>query len=279
MSRVSMNEARHLRFRALGAATIVIGLLPVPFSAAVTDPLQLAGTYLGWATAIYLFAAGGTLVSAYTFGGDEPMRPGWLLLSASYLILVPAVVALGPKPAGLYLAASPAPWAASLSSIASGGLAVAAFILLSRAWRASGLDTTTRPVRIVARLLAMTVALALAGPDLVERFPAAMSGDVLAAGDVVTDVLDGALFVVAIPVLRAALSLGGGAAAWPWVFLTTSLAAWLGYDAIAVYGGAVGLEPRTIRVAEEVFRTLGAGFAFSAGVAQRWVMTAWPGAR
>jgi hypothetical protein len=276
MSSASTNQASHLRFQVLGAATFVIGLLPATFAASVDDPVQLAGTYLGWATAMYLFAAGGTLVSAFTFGGDEPMRPGWLLLSASYLVLVPAVVLLGPKPDGLYQGVNPAPWVASLSSIASGGLAVTAFVLLSRAWRASGLDVTTRPVRIVARLLAVAVAMALAGPDLVERFPAAASGDVMAAGDVVTDVLDGALFVVAIPVLRAALALGGGAAAWPWFFLTASLAAWLGYDATAVYGEAAGLGPRTIRVAEEVFRSLGASFAFSAGIAQRWVITARP---
>jgi hypothetical protein len=79
--------------------------------------------------------------------------------------------------------------------------------------------------------------------------------------------------VVAVPVLRAALVLGGGLVAWPWLLLTASLVAWLGYDATAVYGGAAGLDHRTVRVVEEVFRSLGAAFAFAAGIAQRWVMT------
>jgi hypothetical protein len=270
-----MNPARrHVRFQALAVAALVVGLLPAPFAASIADPVQLAGAYFGWAVAMYLFAAGGTLVAALTFEPGEPMRPGWLLLSVSYLVLVPALIRMGPKAGGLYVAAQRAPWVASITSIVSGALAVAGFLVLSRAWRASGLDTTSRAARVTARLVALAVAAAMAGPDLVDRLPAALDGDVLAAGDVVTDLLDGSLLVVAIPVLRAALVLlGGGLVAWPWLMLTASLAAWLGYDATAVYGAVAGLDVRTLRVVEEVLRTLGASFAFSAGIAQRWVMS------
>jgi hypothetical protein len=264
---------RHLRFQALAACTLAIGLLPAVYARSMDQPVQLAGAFFGWGLAMYLFAAGGTLVAALTFDRGEAMRPGWSLLSASYLVLVPAVVRIGPKGGGLYSAAAHAPSLDAFASIVSGALAVVAFLLLSRAWRAAGLDTTSRTGRAVARLLALAVAVAMAGPDLVERLPAAMGGDVMAAGDVVTDLLDGSLFVVAVPVLRAALVLGGGLVAWPWVMLTASLAAWLGYDAIAVYGAAGGLDGHTVRVVEEVCRTLGAAFAFSAGIAQRWVMT------
>jgi hypothetical protein len=271
-----MTPGKHRRFRSLLLTALLLGLGPWLFSAAARDPVQLAGTYLGWSTAMYLFAAGGALVSAFSFGGDEALRPGWLLLSASYLVLVPALVVLGPKPGGLYPAEPVAPGLPALASIASGSLAVAAFVLLSRAWRASGLDLTTPRSRAGARLVALLVALTLAGPDLWERFPAAVGGDVLAAADVVTDVLDGAVFVVAVPVLQAALALGGGIAAWPWLLLTASLAAWLGYDAAAAWGEVAGLAPRTIRVADEVFRTLGAAFVLMAGIAQRWLTTPRP---
>jgi hypothetical protein len=270
-----MSQVRQdLRFQALALAALVVGLLPAPFAASVADPVQLAGAFFGWAVAMYLFAAGGTLVAALTFEPGEPMRPGWLLLSVSYLVLAPALIRMGPKADNLYEATQRAPWVASVTSIASGALAVAGFLVLSRAWRASGLDTTSRAARVTARLVALAVAAAMAGPDLVDRLPAALKGDVLAAGDVITDLLDGGLFVVAIPVLRAALVLlGGGLVAWPWLMLTASIMSWLGYDAIAVYGGAAGLDARTLRVAEEVLRTLGAAFAFSAGIAQRWVMS------
>jgi hypothetical protein len=270
-----MSQARrHLRFQALALTTVAIGVLPAPFAASIAEPAQLAGAFFGWTLAMYLFAAGGTLVAALTFEPGEPMRPGWLLLSVSYLVLAPALIRMGPKASGLYEATQRAPWLASITSIVSGALAVAGFLVLSRAWRASGLDTTSRAARVTARLVALAVAAAMAGPDLVERLPAALKGDVLAAGDVVTDLLDGGLFVVAIPVLRAALVLlGGGLVAWPWLMLTASIVAWLGYDAAAVYGAAAGLDVRTLRVVEEVLRTLGAAFAFSAGIAQRWVMS------
>jgi len=270
-----MSQARrNLRFQALALAALVVGLLPAPFAASVADPVQLAGAFFGWAVAMYLFAAGGTLVAALTFEPGEPMRRGWLLLSVAYLVLAPALIRMGPKADGLYEATQRAPWVASITSIVSGALAVAGFLVLSRAWRASGLDTTSRAARVTARLVALAVAAAMAGPDLVDRLPAALKGDVLAAGDVITDLLDGGLFVVAIPVLRAALVLlGGGLVAWPWLMLTASIMAWLGYDAIAVYGGAAGLDAGTLRVAEEALRTLGAAFAFSAGIAQRWVMS------
>ncbi len=269
-----MSQARrHRRFQALAFVTLAVGLLPAPFAATIADPVQLAGALFGWAIAMYLLAASGTLVAALTYDRGAPMRPGWLLLSGSYLVLVLALLRIGPRANGLYPAIHGAPWVDFLGSVLSGAMAVTGFILLSRAWRASGLDTTSRAARVAARLVAVAVAVAVAGPDLVERLPAAMNGDVLAIGDVVTDLLDGGVFVVAVPVLGAALMLGGGLVAWPWLMLTASLVAWLGYDATGAYCGAAGLDARTLRVADEVLRTLGAAFAFSAGIAQRWVMT------
>jgi hypothetical protein len=263
----------HLRFQALAAGTLVAGLIPVLFAANTPSPLSLAGSFHGWTVALYIFAAFGLLVAALTFGRGEPMRLAWLLVSASYLVLVPGRIYNGPKAAGLYDAAIRSTWLNAVPSIVSGVLAVAGYLLLARAWRSSGLDQTSRAVRVVARVAALAVAVVLAGPDVVDQLPVALHGDMQAAGDVLTDLLDGALFVVAVPVLRAALGLGGGLAAWPWLLVTASLMAWLGYDATTLYGPAAGLEPWTVRVIEEVCRTLGAGLAFAAGVAQRWVMT------
>lgn len=121
-------------------------------------------------------------MAALTFEPGEPLRSGWLLLAASYLVLVPGRIRLGPSASGLAAMVERTPWVNALTSVASGALAVTGFLLLSRAWRASGLDTTSRSGRVV------------------------------------------------------------------------------------------GLDGRTVRVVEEVFRTLGACFAFAAGMAQRWVM-------
>jgi hypothetical protein len=269
-----MSQAgRHLRFRALALGTLAVGLLPATYSITIADPARLAGAFFGWAVAMYLFAAFGTMVAALTFDQGEAMRPGWMLLAGSYLVLVPALVLAGPSSRGLSRVVQGPPWTSSLASIVSGALAVTGLFLLSRAWRASGLDNSSRAARVAARLAALAIAVALTGPELVGRFPAALTGDVQAIGDVVTDLLDGGVFVVAVPVLGAALTLGGGLVAWPWLLLTASLVAWLGYDATEAYGGAAGLDARTMRIVEEVLRALAATFVFSAGVAQRWVMT------
>lgn len=267
----------HRPYQLLALATLATGLVPVAFSASMPDPAHLAGAYSGWTLAVYLWAATGTLLAATTFAPGEPMRPGWLLVSASYLVLLPARLATGAVMGGLGEAAAPAPALVPLLSVLSGALGLVGFLALARAWRASGLDLTSRASRVALRLAALAVALALAGTDLVERFPAATAGDPMAITDVVTDLLDGALFVVAAPVLRAALALGGGLVAWPWGLLTLSLLAWLGYDAAVVWGDALSLAPRTGRIVEESMRTLGACAAFAAGVAQRWLMRSAPG--
>jgi hypothetical protein len=264
---------RHLRFQALALSAVAVGLVPAWFALSIADPVRLASAFFGWAMAMYLTAAGGMLVAALTFDQGEALRPAWLLLGASYMALVPSQIAIGPKASGLFVEAVRFPVIDSLASFVFGALGVAGFLLLARAWRASGLDGTSRAGRLAAQLVALLVAGAMAGPELVERFPAALGGDINAIGDVLTDLLDVGLFVVAVPVLRAALVLGGGLVAWPWLLLTASLVAWLGYDATAVYGGVAGLDARTVRVVEEVWRSLGATFAFAAGIAQRWVMT------
>ena len=186
-----MNRGRpHLRFQALATCALAVGLLPVAMAASVNSPEQLVGALFGWAVAMYFFATGGTLVAALTYEPGETMRPGWLLLSASYLVLVPALLRMGPDPSGLLTAVRRAPWVASGSSILFGALAVAGFVVLSRGWRALGLDTTSRAGRYVTRLLALGAGALLAGPDLLQQLPAAIRGDVLAAGDVITDLLD-----------------------------------------------------------------------------------------
>jgi hypothetical protein len=265
-------ESVHARFRALALAALAAGLLPVAFAASAGEPRLLAGAFFGWAIALYLCAAGGTAVAALSFERGEAMRPGWFLLSASWLVLAPALLWMGPKPDFLFEGAQRAQWAGAVASMLCGALGVAGLLVLARAWRSSGLDHSTPRRRAAILVPALAVAAALAGPDLVQQLPAALGGDLLAVGDVVTDLLDGALLVAAAPVLGAALELGGGVVAWPWAFLTASLVAWLGYDAVAIYGGAAGLPDGAVRVGEELFRTLAAAGAFSAGIAQRWAM-------
>jgi len=263
----------HAPLQALALSAVLVGCLPAVLAAAVADPLPLAGAWFGLTVAGYLCAAGGAMVAAFSFVAGDAQRPGWLCLAGSWLVLVPARLVGGPVWSGLVDLPQRASLALAAASVGSGLLAVAGFVILTGAWRDSGLDQSSRRSRVVLRLLALAAAAALAGPDLVGRLPAALHGDAGALGDVITDLLDGALLVVAAPVLRAALALGGGLAAWPWAFLTAGLVAWLGYDAMAALGDLVGLAPRAVRLWEETFRALAAVGTFSAGVGQRWMMT------
>jgi hypothetical protein len=271
-----MAHHRHRPFQALAAAALLVALAPLAFGALLRDPAQLAGAYFGFSLAAYLWAAAGTLVAAHTFARGEAMRPGWLLLSLGYAALVPGRLLAGPGWAGLGEASERLPMLLAAGNVASSALVLGGFLLLARAWRSSGLDLTSPASRMLMQAGALALSVALAGPDLVERSPAALGGDPLAVTDVLTDLLDGALFVVAVPVLRAALALGGGLVAWPWALLTLSLLAWLGFDASLTWGDALGLSPRNGRVLEEVMRTLGTTAVLAASLAQRWVMSPLP---
>ncbi len=269
-----MSQTRHAPFVALALLCVGVASLPAWFALSVPDSVQLAGVFAGWSLAVYLAAAMGDALGAASFGEGEPMRAGWLCLSASYLVLLPVILVLGPKAEGLYAGAVRAPHLVAVGGIISGVLGVAAFLLLARAWRGSGLDATSQRVRVAAGLVALAIAVVLAGGDVRERLPDAIRGDAIAIADVATDLLDGAVFVVAVPVLRAALALGGGLVAWPWLFLTLSLVAWLGYDATTIFAAAPSFDPRDVRIAQEVLRTLAACFACAAGIAQKWVIGA-----
>jgi hypothetical protein len=260
----------HAPYQALAGAVLLAGLLPLAFALVVHDDAQLIGAWFGFSVAGYLWASGGALVAALTFSAGDAQRPGWLWLSLAYLVLVPARLHLGPSGEGIMAAGEVSAWNVLVTTLLNGGYSVAGFLILTRAWRDTGLDTGSRAGRLAVQAGALLVALALAGPDLVNRLPPALHGDLEAVGDVVSDLFDMAILTVSAPVLRAALVLGGGLVAWPWVFLTAGVVSWLFYDASAVFLDSIG---RPARVAEEVFRALATASVFAAGVAQRWVMT------
>lgn len=268
---------RHRPFQLLGLFTLAMGLAPALLALSMQDPAALAGAYAAWTVTVYLWASGGAVLAATTFEPGEPQRPGWLLLSASYLVLVPGRLLAGATGRGLADLQPRFVDLATAFSTTSGLLGVLGFVVLARAWRDAGLDVTSRGSRVLARVAALAAGLALAGPDALDQAPAALGGDLSALGDVLTDLLDITLFVVAVPVLRAALALRSGLVAWPWLLLTVSLLAWLGFDAAVIWGVGAGLSAREARIVEECMRSLGATGVFAAAIAQRWIMQGPPG--
>jgi hypothetical protein len=266
---------RRQSFEVLALAAVLAGTIPLVLHLAVRREAELVGAYNGWTLAIYLLAAGGTASAAWSFGRADPMRPGWVLLCVSYLLLAPGRILGGsPDPASL------SPVAATMRAgvgLASGWLAFLGFLELSRAWRSTDLDATSPRLKLALRIGALLLAVLLTGPELLDRLPVALRGEPLAMADVASDALDIALLVVAVPVLRAALAMGGGLIAWPWAFLTMSLLAWLGYDAVNLWGGRAGYGTATLLAWEDAFCSLAAGFAFAAGVTQYRVVRMAPG--
>ncbi|MGC3997412.1 MAG: hypothetical protein QM767_07880 [Anaeromyxobacter sp.] len=273
-----MSWRAHRPYALLGLLCAALAAVPVIMARTVPDPMALAGSYMGWTLGLYLAAFTGAALAAATFGADDAQRPGWLLMGLSYLALLPARLLVGPNPSGLFQADEPLLWLRVVSSVANSSLMLAAMLALARAWRQSGLDDPRPWLRWVTQLAGVALAVALMGPDLIRtQLPAVLDGDAAAWGNVITDVLDGLVLAVAVPVLRAAVALGGGLVAWPWLFLTTGLLGWICFDAIAASDG-LGLTPFDARTATEVARTWACLFTMAAGAAQRWIMSAPPGA-
>ena len=123
-----MTRGRHLRFQVLGALTLAIGALPWSFAASLGDPVQLAGAYFSWAAALYLYAAGGAAGAALTLSPGDAMRPGWTFLATSYVVLIPAGLWYGPRGLGLYESTNRSPAVLVTAGLASGAMAVTAFL-------------------------------------------------------------------------------------------------------------------------------------------------------
>jgi hypothetical protein len=266
-----VHDSRHQRFRVLALATVLLGLTPAAFPLSVAGPQALAAAYFGWTVAVYLLAVFGTIIAATSYSPGDPPRPGWASLGAGYVALVASRLVAGPIPNGLYQAPTSWPTTQLVGNVLYELATLAGYLVLTRAWSATGLEAASRTSRVLYRLGALAVAAILVGPEVVDRFPAALQGAPLAIADVVTDLLDAAVLVVATPVLRAALTLGGGLVSWPWFLLTMSVLGWLGYDA-AAWGTSLGLSPEFSRQLQEAARSLATVSIFSAGVAQRWVM-------
>lgn len=101
------------------------------------------------------------------------------------------------------------------------------------------------------------------------------SGELIGLFSAVGDTITLALTA---PILMTALALRGGLVAWPWIFFTASMLAWLGYD---VQGGLgfiydkLHLEmPEWLSNGIGMFKIAACTLSFAAGLAQRRVIRA-----
>jgi hypothetical protein len=211
----------------------------------------------------------GMAAGALAFGRGDYLRRGWGLSAACYVFLLTR---------DTWLAADPGPRSDAAEAVLAtlvllaNASAVAGTWTLARAWNVAGMDLPgtegTRRGVIAGAIVASALC---AGPSVVT--------DTLLSFEqhahywtIPSDLGDLLALPLLAPVAMTALALREGSLRWTWGLLTTSLAAWLLFDAVVTIPQVLHLDERNFRTVAEACRVLAGTAAFSAGMAQRRAM-------
>lgn len=262
-----------MRLRLLAVFPLLYAALFIALSWQLQGSESLASFVVGQRLLVRSLALVGCLVAAAVFRTGDPLRRAWWwLAAATALALVRDLLGV----ASLLPSAAPGEveWLGFGLLVGSNLSLVAGVFQLTRCWKAVALEPSSRRAWLVTLLFA-GVALAVAGPALVESGRRLSSGDTAALTPFVSGAADILALCLLGPLLLAALELRGGLFAWPWAFLTASLFSWLLYDATVPLASSLTSDFPL----HEVFRGLSQTFRFAAGLAQAWVIRkVWRGA-
>jgi hypothetical protein len=214
------------------------------------------------------------MIAAFAFERGEYMRRAWLLNGGCYVVLlvrdaVRFAIGFEGSVGGVQMSAV----SGGLVAIANTSAVVGTYFL-ARAWSTAGLEPPgTRATRAAVLGGAAVIALAICGSDLYIDGGALLRGDLGTLHGVASDIGDIVGLVLLAPVLLTALAMRGGVLTWPWGLLTASLVFWLLYDCASTFDHFVPGHAAAIVFARESLRALASVCEFSAGVAQRRVIT------
>ena len=216
----------------------------------------------------------GSWAAAFAFEKGAYQRRAWLFIGGCMaLLLMRDFVNLTPFFQGL-----PPRTLATLAGVLVAAANVSQVIgtwMLARTWKVAQLELPgSRAAQWATVAVVGLLAAACAGPSVVRSGLAVLHGDLSRASGVASGLGDMISLWLIAPLLLTAIALRGGLFGWPFSLLTASYLAWLGYDALAILGPELGLGPHASRTGAELFRALGCLFGFSAGLAQRQVVTA-----
>jgi hypothetical protein len=213
----------------------------------------------------------GGLIAAWSFSRGEYLRRAWLWTvgCSALLIVSDAVLLLG------YLEAP-----AALIGLLRGGLTIAAnalqivgLYLLAHAWQQAGLELPgSSATRRGAVVLAAALALAVAGPAVVQSAQRLQAGDFAALVGIGSGVGDIVSLTLLAPLFLSFLAFRGGRIGWVWLLLCLSGLMWLVWDAVGLYGAWLDMPPDVVELVGESCRALGCLFTLGAGLAQRWAV-------
>lgn len=224
--------------------------------------------------AVFGMASGGAALAARSFSRGDYLRVVWVLLALSMGLLCLDALIFGALRASLPRPSTPA------EALGSGALtmvanvtAVIGLIWVSRVWRLAELDlNVSRRTYWGSMAMVVVFASAMLGRDIFDWARQISQGQFGALPSLASALGDVAFSAMLVPMFLTALSLRGGALAWPWGLLTVSTFLWLAFDATHAVAVAFDLGTQAMLPFEEAFRAGALFFQLSASMAQREVM-------
>lgn len=212
----------------------------------------------------------GSLAAVFTFNRGEYLRRAFVFLSICTLCLVMLSVC----------SLLPHSWSEMIIIDAlkvlfvtcANAFQVAGMLVLARTWRVAGLNFPVSPLKkTLLTVVVVGVSLLVAGPAMWIGIKGLIDGS-MGGSDVYRNMVSGlgdtiSLCLIA-PLLLTAWALRGGILSWTWIFITASMLAWLGYDAVTTWGLYVGFSIQEIELPREIFRAMGSLFWFACGWSQ-----------
>jgi hypothetical protein len=213
--------------------------------------------------------------AAFAFERTAYLRKAWILIGCLFAFLLPRdLTVLVPEPFEALLGPRGVALSRAVLVVTANVLFATGTWMLARTWKVAALSLPgSRRNQWLVLAAVVALALTFAGPGVVGSLQRMTRGDADAVAGVASSLGDAFALCFIGPLLLTALALRGGAMGWPWALLVASNLAWLFYDAAVVSGPLFGAGASTVRLWAELFRALACAYAFSAGLAQRAVLS------
>jgi hypothetical protein len=219
-----------------------------------------------------VLAFAGMATAALAFDRGDYLRRGWGVWAACYACLLARdamLLAAGHVSPAVY------EWTRGVLVSAGNLFVVVGAWTLARAWTVAGLEHPgPKGTRRAVVAVAVVVALAFAGPTLLLDVHEIALGPRMDFDSIASDLGDILSLPLIAPVALTALAVREGTLRWPWMLLTSSLVAWLLYDALYTLPDYfVVASPSRYHLVSEQFHMLAGACAGAAGLTQRMAVT------
>jgi hypothetical protein len=213
--------------------------------------------------ALKVLATLGCLAAALAFERGEYMRRAWGLHSLCFGLLLARDV--------LYLAGVGPTWLHGVIVLVANAASVVGVFLMARAASEAGLELPGSPMkRALVFTGAALISIAICANALIADTRDLMNGSSFAIVGAASDIGDIVSLALIAPVVLTAMAMRGGVLRWPWGLFAASLVFWLIYDAARAFFSST---IESVNLGVEIFRALACTFTFSAGIAQRFVVS------